>query len=528
MSPLRFLRSRRAALVGLLAVPLVAGGFALQSRANRGGAQLLDQVLTFVALRYVDTLDAQALYEKSARGLVKELGDPYSELLSPKDLESFTRNTVGRYGGVGMLLTPPIAGFVTVDKVFPNTPAESRGVQEGDKIIAVDTFQVTGWSVDKVSAKLLGERGTPVAVTFRRPGVPAPLTLRFTRAEIVVPAVSYHLMLDDHIGYIPLTRFTEQTTRDMAAAVTALRSEGAKGIIIDIRGNPGGIVDEAYGMSNLFLPKGKELLTVRERGTSEPMISDHQPLALDVPLVLLVDGGSASASEIVAGALQDYDRALLVGTTTYGKGLVQSVYNLDGGYALKLTTGKWFTPSGRSIQKPRHYDAEGRWVEVAADSLETSASVKSRPTYKSASGRTLYGGGAITPDVVVPADTITAAELKLRRLLAPHSQKYFDEVNAIAEAQKGKVSADFTFNRAWREDLYRRLTADSITIDRATFDAGAVDVDRVIESRVAKVAFGDAVARKHEVKDDNQLRRAITLLRAATTQAQVFAAAAKR
>lgn len=521
-------RLRRVALVGLIALPVVVGAAVGQSRATQRGAQLLDQVLTFVALRYVDTLTADSLYEKTARGLIKELGDPYSELLSPKDLAAFSRTTVGRYAGVGMLLTPPVEGFVMVDKVFPNTPAESRGVQEGDRIIAVDTFKTAGWSVERVQEKLLGEKGTKVSVTYRRQGVTAPLTFNFTRAEILVPAVSFHLMLDGNIGYVPLTRFSEQTTHDVAEAVQDLRKQGARGIVIDLRGNPGGIVDEAFGMSNLFLPKGRELLTVRERGTSQPMIAEQDPLAPDIPLVVLVDGGSASAAEIVAGALQDYDRALLLGTTTYGKGLVQSVYTLDGGYALKLTTGKWYTPSGRSIQKPRHFNEQGQWVEIPSDSLETNAVKAKRPTYKSTSGRTLYGGGAITPDVIQAPDTITTPELKLRRMLAPHSQKYFDAVNSIAEAQKGKLTADFAYNPAWRDALFKKLVADSVPVDRATFDAGAADVDRVIESRVAKVSFGDAVAQKHQVKDDVQLRRAVALLRASTTQAQVFAAAAKR
>jgi carboxyl-terminal processing protease len=516
-------RTRRAALACALILPLAVGAFVVPERNARDGAHLLDQVMTFVALRYVDTVNTQDLYEKSARGLVKELGDPYSELLTPKDLEAFSRNTVGRYGGVGMLLTPPIAGYVMVEKVFPNTPAESRGVREGDRIVGIDSFQTAGWAVDKVQSKLLGEPGPPVSVTYRRQGVASPITLKFTRAEIKVPAVSYHLMLDDNIGYIPLTRFSEQTTHDITEAITALRSEGAKGLVIDLRGNPGGIVDEAFGMANLFLPKGKELLSVRERTGSQSMVAERTPLAPDIPLVVLVDGGSASASEIVAGALQDYDRALLLGTTTYGKGLVQSVYSLDGGYALKMTTGKWFTPSGRSIQKPRHFNEQGQWVEDAADSLETSAVRAKRPTYKSASGRTLYGGGAITPDVFVPADTITTPELKLRRLLTPHSQKYFDEINLLAEAQKGTLKPGFTYNPAWRAELYKRLVADSVVIDRAVFDAGGADVDRAIESRVAKVSFGDAVARQHEVKDDNQLRRAIALLRNVTSQTQVFA-----
>ncbi|MGV3709810.1 MAG: S41 family peptidase [Gemmatimonas sp.] len=518
-------RFRRAALASAFVVPLVVGASAISSQTARDKGQLLEQVFRLVAGRFTDTVSVDQLYEKSARGLVNQLGDPYSELLTPKDLEAFSRTTVGRYGGVGMSLSPPTDGFVMVEQVFPNSPAESRGVQEGDRILAVDTFQVKGWSLDRVTDKLLGDPGTKVSVTYRRVGVPAPITLQFTRARIAVPAVAYHLMLDDQIGYIPLARFSDQTTKGIADAVRDLQSKGARGLILDLRGNPGGIVEEAFGMANLFLPKGKELLSVRERDGTQSMVSENAPIAPDIPMVMLVDGGSASSAEIVAGALQDYDRALLLGTTTYGKGLVQSVYTLDGGYALKITTGKWYTPSGRSIQKPRHFNEDGQWVEVAADSMESSAVRAKRPTYKSAGGRTLYGGGAITPDIIVPADTITTPEQKLRRLLAPHSQKYFQALNVIAEGQKGKLSPSFKYDPAWRTALYNHLVADSVVIDKAVFEAGAAEVDRAIESRVAKMSFGDAIARQHEVKDDSQLRRAISLLRAAKTQSQVFAAA---
>ncbi len=518
-------RNRKAAVASLVFLPLLAGGFALQARATRGGAQLLDQVLTFVALRYVDTLDAQVLYEKAARGLVKELADPYTELFTPKQMAEFSRNTNGRYAGLGMQIVS-VGGYVTVDKVFPNTPAESRGVMEGDRIVTIDTFQARGWSTQDAQNKLLGAVGTPVTVTFSRPGVAQPLKLDFKRAEIHVPAVAYRMMIDDRVGYIPLTRFSEQTTQDIAESVIELRKKGAKGIVIDLRGNPGGILEEAFAMSNLFLPKGKELLSVRGRGEFQKFVAEREPLASDIPLVLLVDGGSASASEIVAGALQDYDRALVLGTTSYGKGLVQSVYNLDGGYALKITTGKWYTPSGRSIQKERKFNADGQFVEVLSDSIETDSARKARPVFKSASGRTVYGGGAITPDLMVSADTISSKEQALARVVAPHFTKFFNAVGMLAQEQKGKVKPDFTVDAAWREDLYRRLTTDTVKIDKAVFDAGGSWADRYIESRVARVAFGDSTAKRHEMRDDNQLRRAVALLRKSTTQKEVFAAAA--
>jgi carboxyl-terminal processing protease len=521
----RMTRNRKAVLASLVLVPLLASGFALQARATRGGAQLLDQVLTFVALRYVDTLDAQALYEKAARGLVKELNDPYTELFTPKQLEEFSRNTNGRYAGLGMEISK-VGDYVTVNKVFPNSPAEQGGVLEGDKIAIIDTVNARGFNTQQVQNKLLGPIGSPITVQFLRVGVSQPIKLNFKRAEIHVPAVPFAMMVDERTGYVPLQRFSEQTTEDIANSVLALRKQGAKGVIIDLRGNPGGILEEAFSMSNLFLPKGKELLSVRGRGEFQKFVSQQDPLAPEIPLVVMVDGYSASASEIVAGALQDYDRALVLGTTSFGKGLVQSVYNLDGGYALKITTGKWYTPSGRSIQKERKMNAEGQYVEVLPDSLETDSVRKARPVYKSASGRTVYGGGGITPDVIVSPDTLSSAEQALRRALLPHYAKYFAHVNAVAEEQKGKVKPDFAYNPAWREQVYQRLMADTVKIDKAVWDAGATDVDRAIDARVAKVSFGDTLVLRRGLKDDNQLRRAMEIMRKGTTQREIFAAAA--
>jgi carboxyl-terminal processing protease len=205
---------------------------------------------------------------------------------------------------------------------------------------------------------------------------------------------------------------------------------------------------------------------------------------------------------------------------------VQSVYNLDGGYALKITTGKWFTPSGRSIQRERRLTPDGQFVEVRPDSQESDSARKARPVFKSAAGRTLYGGGGITPDVVVSPDTISSKEQQLRRALAPHYPTIFAAAMAIAEEQKGKVRPDFAINPAWRETVWQRLARDSVKVDRAIWDAGAGEVDRIIEERVAKVAFGDTTVRRRSLHDDNQLRQAISVLRAARTQQAVFQAAA--
>jgi carboxyl-terminal processing protease len=239
----------------------------------------------------------------------------------------------------------------------------------------------------------------------------------------------------------------------------------------------------------------------------------------------MTDNYSASASEIVAGALQDHDRALVVGTTSFGKGLVQTVFPLDGGWALKMTTAKWFTPSGRSIQKDRKLTADGVFVEAHPDSLEPDSVRKKRPVFRSDAGRVVYGGGGVTPDVIVQPDTISTAEQTLAKALAPKFPEIYGVLSDIALSMKGKVAPDFQVTPALREDFLRKLQAAKVTVDRKQWDAGAGWIDRQIENRIVRLSFGDSTARRREMKDDPQLRRALEILRKGQTQKDLFAVA---
>src|SRR5687768_13578622 len=258
-------RFPRFALIGLLVVPVVAGGFMLQAQSTAEGVQLFRNVVELVSQRYVDTVSQAQLYEKAARGLLEELNDPYTELLSPKDRTAFETRTGGRYGGVGMQIEKLADQTITVSRVFPNTPAESAGIREGDRIVAVDTASTVGWSLDQVSAALLGTPGTKVSARFQRVGVSSPIAFRFTRALVEAPAVPYAITFDE-IGYIPLLQFNEFATEEIEAAVRKFQRQGAKGIVLDLRSNPGGILDQALSVSDLFLKKDQEIASVRGRG----------------------------------------------------------------------------------------------------------------------------------------------------------------------------------------------------------------------------------------------------------------------
>jgi carboxyl-terminal processing protease len=518
-------RRRIIALAAVLALPFAAGAFVVQERATTASATLFDQVLSLVGDRFVDSIGTRELYERAARGLVEQLRDPYSELYTPKQLEEFNTSTGGFYGGVGMLIEDQ-EGTIIISKVYPHTPAEEAGIREGDRIVGVDTASTRGWRLDQVSGALRGQPGSRVKARFQRPGVAQAFEVEFTRRTIRIPAIPFGLVLDGGIGYIPVQQFNETTTREFAQVYARFVDENVKGIVIDLRGNSGGFLDQALEMTNFFLARGRELASVRSRsGQIERYVAERSPLIPNMPVVVLTDGYSASASEIVAGALQDQDRALVVGVTTFGKGLVQSVYRLDGGYAIKLTTGKWFTPSGRTIQRDRVLDASGRLVEVHPDSLESDSARAARPIFRSSSGRPVFGGGGVTPDIIVPYDTLSTAEQRLARTLVPRSQDVYLALDDYAFSLKDQVRPDFTVTAAMRDGLRQRLEAKGVNVDRAEWDAGRSYVDRLLLNRIARRAFGDSTAKRREIPEDVQLQRAMELLRRASTTQELLALA---
>ena len=519
-------RSRIVVGTAVVVLPALVGGFMLQRREATDAARLFAQVFARVAADAVDSIAPDAMYEKAARGLVRSLNDPYADLYSPQELSSFSRNSLGNsYGGVGMLIEDQ-QGVFTVAKVYPHTPAEAGGVQLGDRIVSVNGTNTSGLKLEGVSSRLTGTPGSSVKVTFARAGVGQPIESQFTRAVVHIPAVPFAVMLDDKTGYIPVQKFNETSGSEVETALRQLAGQGARSFVLDLRGNGGGDFDESLRMANLFLKRGQDIVTVRYRGQA-PAVSRalDQPLVPDAPLVVLTDGYTASASEIVAGSLQDHDRGVIVGTTSFGKGLVQSLFTLDGGWGLKMTTGKWYTPSGRSIQRERKLTPDGRLVEVIPDSLETDSVRHARPSFKSDAGRVVYGGGGITPDVIVPSDTVTDAEQVFLKALAPKSQESYLVLYRTALEQKGKVASNFSIAPAWRDSVYARLTTAGVQISRPAFDAAHELIDRDLERRVASMAFGDSASFRRSIAYDTQLRRAMDLLKSGGTQRDVLAAA---
>ena len=390
----------------------------------------------------------------------------------------------------------------------------------------VDSLATANATIDNVSNALRGIAGSSVRVTFQRPGVAAPVTLSFRRAVVHVPAVPYSTILGDRIGYIPLQTFNENAAEEVEAAASKLVEQGARGLVLDLRDNGGGIVEQALAVSSLFLRRDQEIVNVKARNAPDEVArASSEQLRSQPPLVIITDGGTASASEIVAGALQDHDRALVLGTTSFGKGLVQSLFPLDRGYALKLTTGKWYTPNGRSIHRERTLLADGRYVETRPDLLESDAGMRARPRYLSDAGRTVFGGGGITPDVRVADDTLLTSEQLFLRAVAPKAQAFVTVLNEYALELKPVASRNFIILPAWRAELRRRLVAAGVAIAPAHEAASALVLDRELDRRLSRLVLGDAGARSRSVADDPQLARAVALLNGARSQDALFAAA---
>jgi carboxyl-terminal processing protease len=514
---------RRAIVVSAIGLVAIAVTGAATRQGTAASGRMLADVIDLVTARFVDSLPRDSAFIKAARGLVSQLGDPYAQLFSPAELASFSRNTIGeQYGGLGMSVESHDSGTYVV-RVFDG-PGAKLGIKPGDRIDVVDGTNVRGFALEQVTRRTTGPVGTTVKLTMYSPRTGTSRTMETQRALVHAPAVPFPMMLEPGVGYLPLQRFSGTSARELGAAITRLRASGATRFVLDLRGNGGGDLDAAEDVSQIFLKRGQPIVSVRHRGQPEDLrIANVDGISLTDPLVVLVDGATASASEIVSGALQDHDRAVVIGTTTFGKGLVQGVYRLNSGWALKMTTGKWYTPSGRLIQRDYRMNENGQYVEVVPDSIESDSARRSRPLFRSAAGRPVYGGGGITPDVILNPDTLSSAEQRLLGALNQTGGRISSGIFAVALRHLDSKPATFVVPDSWGDTLYREFSRRGLTVDRAVFDAGRSVVTRLLDRRLASLAHGDSVVVRHALSYDPQLRRAMDMLRGARTMAALFA-----
>jgi carboxyl-terminal processing protease len=533
---------QRWSLIALVAlISFFSGGWLLQRGVASDGnvyqqARLFDDVLGHVNTYFVDSIGETDLYQKATRGMLEQLMDPYSVLLTGDDYKALTEQTSGNYAGLGIQIDVR-DGWITVVAPLPETPAERAGVETGDQIIEVDGKSTEGWKNDQAVKALRGEAGSKIVITVRRSGIPEPIKYRLTRAQIHMRSVPAGTMFEGGVGYISLNPVSETSAEELRQEIAGMKTRGMKSLIMDLRGNPGGLLDQGVKVADLFLDNRQEIVSTRgrARGSTKEFFDEARQAWPDLPIVVLVNDGTASAAEIIAGALQDHDRAVVVGAPTFGKGLVQTLFPLGEGVALKLTTARWFTPSGRTIQRIAK-DEEDQATQAAQaivsdtvlgapDKESTDSALKERPIFHTDAGRVVRGGGGIVPDLVIRPDTLSGAEREFAKALGNGLPQYRDALTTIAlEAKKGNSikSEGFKVTPAMRQQVFTRLRAKDVKITPEIFDGAGALIDEQLGDEITRYVFGRPAEFRRRAARDRQMQTAMGLLRKAQTPKQLL------
>jgi carboxyl-terminal processing protease len=513
-----------SAVIGVLAVSAIVGGvsgprvFAVDERVPER-YKTFAAALAAIEANFVDKVEPDRLVYGAVRGMLGTL-DPHSSFFDPREYAQMRERQEGRYYGLGITIQA-IDGDITAMSVFEGSPAYKKGIRRGDVIAKIGNEDAKGWTNDQAMKRLRGAKGTVVQIEIRRRGYDQPIPLEVVRDEVQILTVPASFMLDSTTGYIRHQDWGENTEREVQVALKDLQSKGMKRLLYDIRGNPGGPLDQAIKVSNQFLPRGKLIVYTKGRipNSDQTYRATEDSQYLDIPMVVLANRNSASASEIFTGALQDHDRAYIVGETTFGKALVQSVYRVSGGAGLALTTAHYYTPSGRLIQRP--------WDETFDEYLsytqrEQNASKQHSPSdlKRTDAGRPVYSGGGIEPDKYIAGQIEGFSPTTFGRMLfgrqefENYAQKFMAVGDTrIAQQSTGRrsVSRDFVVDGAMVEDFRAQLAANRITIDEEAFAKDLEFIRAMIRFRIDEAVFGLVQARRHLVDVDPQVQMALTL-----------------
>jgi len=440
----------RIVIVGLV---LTAGVLAFNNPSDRYFeiAKNLDIFATLfkeVNALYVDEVNPNKAIKTGIDAMLSSL-DPYTNYIPEDDIENFRTQSTGQYGGIGAVTTR-VEGKIKVSMVLDGYSAQKNGLKIGDEVIKIDNIDIRGKSSEETSELMKGQANTAVSLTVLRYGNEIPLKLNFKREKVKINNVPYFGMTTENVGYIKLTEFTMEAGKEVANAVEDLKDQGADKIVLDLRGNPGGLLLEAVNITNVFIPKGKEVVSTRGKITENNTVYKtlNNPVDTEIPLVVLINSGSASASEIVAGTIQDYDRGIVIGKKSFGKGLVQITRPLSYNSQLKVTTAKYYTPSGRCIQALdySHRNEDGS-VGKVPDSLKNE--------FRTANNRIVYDGGGIDPDLDITNEELSpiAYTLYTKGLIFDYATKYFYEHKEISGSKTFQLS-DEEYNdfKNWLSD----------------------------------------------------------------------------
>jgi carboxyl-terminal processing protease len=426
--------------------------------------EVFGKIYKEVILNYVDEVDPEKFIRAGIKGMLSEL-DPYTVFIDEKHSEEVDALTTGKYGGIGISISKFDTSIVVI-KVSRGYPADKAGIRVGDVIVQIDSIYVKDKSLDEVRSLMVGKPGTQLKVKVIREGVSNPLVFELTRAEVEVKNITFYDFIDDGIAYIKLERFSRNAGEELRRAIKNLQSKGEiKGLILDLRDNPGGLLDAAVDVVEKFVPEGSLIVSTKGRKPDavRNYFSTEKPILLDVPLVVVVNGSSASASEIVAGAIQDLDRGVVLGTKTFGKGLVQTITYLSYNTFLKMTTAKYYTPSGRCIQEIDYFHKPDGVFIQKPDSEQK--------VFKTKNGRIVFAEGGIFPDTVVEekkrSDFVEA--LAQRRLFFKFANKFRAEHESIPD--------DFVIN----DSIFSRFEDFVKKSDFSYKDSFEINLEKAVE-----------------------------------------------
>jgi len=475
--------------------------------------------LSAIESNYVDKIDAENLVTSAIRGMLGTL-DPHSSFFTPREYAQMRERQEGHYYGLGITIVA-IDGDITAFRVFEGSPAHKKGVRRGDIITKIAGQDAKGMTTTDAQNKLRGPKGTTVHIDIKRRGYAEAIPLDVTRDEVFIPTVPASFMIDGTTGYIRLQDFGENTDHDLRAALHELSAKGMRRLLLDIRGNPGGPLDQAIKVSNEFLPKGKLIVSTHGRvaNSDQEYRATEETEFTDIPIVMIANRDSASASEIVTGALQDHDRAYIVGETTFGKALVQSIYPISGRAGLALTTAHYYTPSGRLIQRPwdETFDEYQLYRLKDQDANRTHNPSEMKRTD---AGRPVYSGGGIEPDKRVDGPLEGFNPTKFGRTLAGrgefanYAQKFTAEGDTrISQQSTGRraVKPNFVVDDAMIADFREQVKADKVKIDEDGFKKDLEFIRAMIRYEIDVALFGEADARRHLIGVDPQAQAALQM-----------------
>jgi carboxyl-terminal processing protease len=529
---MRSYRSLSAAVFAVVLCALVGGFFGRSALATQDQVprqyEVFTAALKAVENTYVGEVASDRLVYSAITGMLQTL-DPHSSFMDPRTYAQMRERQEGRYYGLGITIAV-IADQITVLSLFEGSPAYQKGVRRGDIIAKIAGEDTKGWTSDQAVRKLRGPKGTFVEISLKRTGYDELITLEVMRDEIHIPTIPAYFMVDGQTGYVRLQDFAENTNDELGRALKDLSARGMRRLMLDVRNNPGGPLDQAIKVSNRFLPRGDLIVYTRGRvpNADQDYRATEQSDYLDMPLIVLQNRNSASAAEIVAGALQDHDRALVVGETTFGKALVQSVYRVSQGAGVAVTTARYYTPSGRLIQRPW----DGSFDEYLTYTLRAQdANREHRPEDMKLTdaGRKVYSGGGIEPDRFIegPVEGFNPTRwgrmIFNRQLPDSFAQQFArqGDTRVTAEGNVRRLGSDFVVDDTMMQEFKQHLVKQKVKIDEDAWEKDKEFLRAMIRFELDLDLFGVAQARKNLASLDPQLQYALGLFEEAERLTQL-------